>query len=83
MTKSCEVCGKRLGLLQRYSHPLDKSKTVCSECFNWISKDLENYRNCLKESKHHYLECYFLNKSSSKFKNEKNFEKYLKLWGIA
>jgi hypothetical protein len=77
------VCGKKLGLLQRYSYPLDRSKTVCSKCFDWISKDLEDYRKCLKEGKHHYLECYFWNNSSDKCKNEKYFGKYHKLRRIA
>ena len=83
MTQRCEACGKKLGLLQRYNYPLDRSKTVCSKCFDWISKDLEDYRKCLKEGKHHYLECYFWNKSSSKCKNEKYFVKYHKLGRIA
>lgn len=83
MTRHCEVCGKILGLLQRYSYPLDRSKTVCRKCFDWVSKDLEDYRKCLKEGKHHYLEFYFLNKSSSKYNNEKYFEKYRKLRRIA
>ena len=74
MTQRCEACGKKLGLLQRYNYPLDRSKTVCSKCFDWISKDLEEYRKCLKEGKHHYLEGYFRNKNSSKRKNKKYYK---------
>jgi hypothetical protein len=68
------MCGKKLGLLQSYSYPLDKSKTVCSKCFDLISNDLEDYRKCLKEGKHHYLECNFWNNSSGKFKNKNILE---------
>jgi hypothetical protein len=77
------VCGKKLGIIQRYSYPLDWSKTVCSKCFDWISKDLEDYRKCLKESKHHYLEYYFWKNNSDKCKNERYFGKYHKLGRIA
>ena len=82
MTQRCEEYGKRLGHLQRYSHPLDKSKTVCAKCFDRISKDLEEYIKCLKEGKHHYLEYYFLNKNSSKCKIKKYFGKNHKLGRI-
>ena len=71
MTQRCEECGKRLGLLQRYSHPLDRSKTVCSKCLDLILKDLENYRKCLNENKQNSLECYLWYKN--KRKNEKYF----------
>jgi hypothetical protein len=77
------MCGKKLNLLQRYSYPLNRSKTVCRKCFDRISKDLEDYRKCLKEGKHHYLEFYFLNKSNNKCRNEKYLEKYHKLRRIA
>ena len=76
MIQCCEECGKRLGLLQRYKHPLDMSKTICSECSDWISKGLVNYRKCLTEGRQHNFECYFWDKSISKCKNEKYFEKY-------
>jgi hypothetical protein len=83
MTLYCEVCGKKLNLLQRYNYPSDRHKTVCSKCFDLYSKDLEDYRKCLKEGKHHYLEYYFLNKKRSECKIEKYYEKNQKLRRIA
>ena len=83
MIQRCEECGKRLGLLSRYNHPLDSGKTVCGKCLDLISKGLENYRKCLKEGEQHNLECYFWDKNSSKCKNEKYLKKYNKLRRIA
>jgi hypothetical protein len=74
MTQRCEECGKRLGLLQRYTHPLDKKKVVCNKCLDLILKGLENYRKCLKNRKHD-VNCYFWDKYKHKCKNEKYLKK--------
>ena len=75
MTQRCEECGKRLGILRRYTHPLDKRKMICGKCLNLILKDLENYRTCLKRGEQHNFECNFWDKNKRKYKNEKYFEK--------
>ena len=76
MTQRCEECGKRLGLLQIYTHPLDRKKVVCSKCLDLMLKGLENYRRCLKNGKKHDINCYFWDKHKHKCKNEKYLKKH-------
>ena len=48
----CEECDKKLGIVQRYSHPaLGKRFLVCGNCFEKIDKDMERWRTfCLSDS---------------------------------
>ena len=40
----CEECGKKLGMLQRYHHPILGTRfLVCGECFNKVNWDIERW----------------------------------------
>jgi hypothetical protein len=43
--KGCEECGKRLGILNGYRHPIrGRNHLVCSECFDSIHESVVNWR---------------------------------------
>jgi len=70
--KVCSECGRKLGIIRRYIHPLNKDKEVCGKCLIWIAEGLKNYENCLVEGFQHNNKCYFwdLNKLECKHKKE-------------
>jgi hypothetical protein len=44
--KKCYECGKELKFWEGYRHPLYRKKElVCSECFDFLEKSMEQYRN--------------------------------------
>ena len=41
----CEECGKKLGILKRYHHPILGTRfLVCGNCFNKVDGDMERWR---------------------------------------
>ncbi len=42
---SCEECGKKLGILEGYSHPtMGKKHHLCSPCFDQVSESVAKWR---------------------------------------
>ena len=67
--KRCEECGKKLGILEGYRHPvLGKNSLLCSDCFNSVQDSVVKWR----EAHLPYVD-FFKNNGS-----EKNFESSLK-----
>ena len=43
--KGCMECGKKLGILEGYRHPvMGKEHLLCSKCFVVVSESVERYR---------------------------------------
>ena len=44
--KTCEECGKKLGVFEGYRHPtLGKKYLLCSPCFDQVSESVEQWGN--------------------------------------
>jgi len=82
--RNCCECGKKLRFFQGYKHPvLGKKNLVCFDCFNYINKSMEFYKNCLlKGRQNHKNECYFWDSKNKKCKNEKYFKDFEKKGSI-
>jgi hypothetical protein len=66
--KLCIECGKKIGILNCYNHPVKgKKHTVCGDCFTIIDKFLTLWRE--------YVLSDSLNKVSSDFKFNFEWEK--------
>ena len=51
---SCDECGKKLGVLGGYRHPVEgREKCLCSECFEKINESEEKYSKFISNSIHH------------------------------
>jgi hypothetical protein len=74
--KNCSECGKKLGFLEGYKHPIKGEKyLVCPNCFYIIDKSMEFYKKCLFEGRqNHKNECFFWDPKNKKCKNEKHFK---------
>jgi hypothetical protein len=43
--KACVECGKNLGILEGYRHPImGKDNLICSHCFDTVFERVEKYR---------------------------------------
>jgi hypothetical protein len=42
--KQCEECGKKLGIIEGYSHPtMGKDHLLCCSCFDTVSESVDKY----------------------------------------
>lgn len=47
---NCAECGKKLGILSGYKHPVKGKKyAVCGDCFNTIDDSVRTWGNFVKE----------------------------------
>jgi hypothetical protein len=70
--KKCEECGKKLGILEGYRHPvLGNGSLLCSDCFDSINESFEKWR----EAHIPYVDFFKNNKSERKL--ETNLKKVI------
>ncbi|UCF12075.1 MAG: hypothetical protein JSW06_08535 [Thermoplasmatales archaeon] len=67
--KKCEECGKKLGILEGYRHPVvGKDVLVCSNCFDTVLEKVEQYGKFLSP----YVDFFKNSFSNQKYKLNPN-----------
>jgi hypothetical protein len=70
--KRCEECGKKLGILEGYRHPvLGNDSLLCSDCFDSVNESVVKWRDAHLP----YVDFFKNNNSEKKF--ETNLKKVI------